>query len=88
MYIKNAGLTPSQHDYPGAAIVLPPVQKPKDALLAVCDGCGAQIWIPGGFEGELVRLKNRTLCAKCLLVRKVILKDDLPASFFPTNAIG
>jgi len=43
---------------------------PANALVANCDGCGAQIWIPSSFKD--LSEDHRTYCIRCLVNRKMI----------------
>ena len=59
-------------------IIRPPSKAPENALVASCDGCGAQIWIPRikvqlddpeVEEIAYIELENnnhRTYCPQCL----------------------
>lgn len=72
MYSKESTEKLSSSAKAGAIVILPAKGPLEDALTAVCDGCGAQIWIPSVFEDMLEEGNHRTLCLQCLLTRKVI----------------
>lgn len=73
MYSKTAKAKLSISDKAGAVVVLPAQgSAAKDALAAVCDGCGAHVWIPSDFRDMLEEGNHRTFCLQCLQVRKVV----------------
>lgn len=72
MYSKKAKGKLNSPAKAGAVILLPAKgSAPKDALAAVCDGCGAQIWISSDFE-DMLEDDHRTFCLQCLQVRKAV----------------
>ena len=57
----------------GAILILPLTgAAPGDALVAQCDGCGAQLWITPEFANKLEAGNHRTFCSECLQIRKVV----------------
>lgn len=74
MYLKDEPKSPSSADLMGGVLLLPPISPLgiAEALIAACDGCGAQLRIPKGLAAMLDSKNHRTYCPKCLAVRKVI----------------
>jgi hypothetical protein len=72
MYLKERVASPSGKAYPGAVLMLPPSSQPKDALVATCDGCGAQVWIAKGVEDKLDKNNHRIFCPPCTKIRKMV----------------
>lgn len=73
MYSKTSREKLSSTAKAGAVILLPAKgSAPKDALAAVCDGCGAQIWILSDFKDMLEEGNHKTFCLQCLQVRKAV----------------
>lgn len=72
MYSKKSKEKLSGPAKAGSVLILPPGSTPKDALVAVCDGCGAQLWIEAEFKDKLNESNHRTFCSACLKVRQVL----------------
>lgn len=72
MYSKTSKEKISSLTRTGAVLLLPAQgTAPKSHLIATCDGCGAQIWIPSEFKNMLEDGNHRTFCVQCLHVRNV-----------------
>ena len=73
MYSKTSKQKLSSSAKIGAVLVMPAQgSPPKDALACLCDGCGAQLWIPGAFTHLLQEGNHKTFCLMCLQLRKVV----------------
>lgn len=73
MYHKESREKVNSSSKAGGIVILPlGGNAPQDALAAVCDGCGAVLWIPNDFADMLNEANHRTMCQGCLKVRKVV----------------
>ncbi len=73
MYSKTAKKKPSALAKAGALVLAPATgSAPQNALAAICDGCGAELWILSEFQDKLKEGNHRTFCLNCLLARKII----------------
>ena len=73
MYSKTAKKKLSTLAKSGAVLLAPAKgSAPQDALAAICDGCGAEIWILSDLKEMLKEGNHRTFCFQCLQARKVV----------------